>query len=188
MTFDIFGLTLIRTRDLKALRAAAARVSSQQGGGADPESGRPAGDDERGPEQGTTPPRPEVPRVPEPDEEAGLPEVVAEVIRLADGVLDLRDGLGSSVADGQPAATVLRWAGARARSLMAACEVTQLEESGAFDPVRHKAVASREAPSVGLVRHIADTVRPGYAWRGELLRPQEVVVYAPAMNEQENKA
>ena len=71
---------------------------------------------------------------------------------------------------------------------MAACEITRVEESGAFDPARHEAVASREAPSADLVGRSPTPSRPGYAWHGSMLRSQEVVVYAAAMNEQKDAA
>jgi molecular chaperone GrpE (heat shock protein) len=41
-------------------------------------------------------------------------------------------------------------------------------------------VGSRAAPSDVFADQIADTVRPGYAWRGSLLRPQQVIAYVPA--------
>jgi hypothetical protein len=205
MSFSILGFTLIRTRDLAALSEAAAAASSslaepsqpdpepadetappaasgQQAGGPGPARGHDPAQEAWAAVTTEAPP----PIGAEPSEADRPPKVVHEVLRLADGVLDLRDSLGAAVADGQPAGTVLRWAGARATSLMAACEVTRVEESGVFDPARHKAVASREAPSADLVWQIADTVRAGYAWRGSILRSQEVVVYAAAMNEQKD--
>ena len=48
---------------------------------------------------------------------------------------------------------------------------------GAFDPAPQQTGARREAPRPELADQIADTVRPGYVWHGDLLRPQQVVVY-----------
>jgi hypothetical protein len=115
---------------------------------------------------------------PAPDGTGVPPPVVREVIRVADGLLDLT-GHGSS-ADPQQVGPVLRWIEARTRSLLAACDVVRVEETGGFDARRHEALASRAAPSPQFVHQIADTVRPGYLWHGVLLRPQQVIVYVPA--------
>ena len=108
----------------------------------------------------------------------GPPAAAREVIRLADGLLDLRENLNLTADDGQ-SATVLRWAESRTQALLNSCDIKRVEESGAFDPARQQTVASREAPRPELAHHIADTVRPGYVWHGVLLRPQQVVVYVP---------
>jgi molecular chaperone GrpE (heat shock protein) len=67
----------------------------------------------------------------------------------------------------------------RTKALLTSCDIKRVEESGAFDPARQQAVASREAPRPELAHQIADTVRPGYVWHGDLLRPQQVAVYVP---------
>jgi hypothetical protein len=104
----------------------------------------------------------------------GPPAVVQEAIRLADGLIDLS---GSSEL---PAGTVLRWVEVRTEDLLTACDVRRIEESGTFDPRRHKAEDTQEAPSPELADQIASTVRPGYAWHGAVLRPQQVIVYVPS--------
>ena len=109
----------------------------------------------------------------------GPPAAAGEVIRLADGLLDLRESLNLTADDGQ-SATVLRWVESRTKALLTSCDIKRMEESGAFDPARQQTVASREAPRPELAHQIANTVRPGYVWHGVLLRPQQVVVYVPA--------
>ncbi len=157
MSISIFGFTIVRRSELESLRAGTA---APEPAAPEPAAPEPAGADP--PAAGLT----------------GPPPVVREVIRAADGLLDLT-GHGSSP-DPQQAGLVLRWMEARIRSLLASCDVVRIEETGGFDPLRHEAVASRAAPSPQLVHQIADTVRPGYQWHGALLRPQQVIVYVPA--------
>jgi molecular chaperone GrpE (heat shock protein) len=64
--------------------------------------------------------------------------------------------------------------------MLASCEVTVIDDTGPLDPMRHEVVAGRECAADGPVDQIAETVRPGYAWRGELLRPQQVIAYVPS--------
>jgi hypothetical protein len=163
MSFSFVGFTIIGTGELTALRARADAP------------GRPPEPLPLPPEPPRLPPGgPEMPRPPAEDP----PAAVREVIRLADGLLDLRESLDLTAGDGQ-SATVLRWVESRTKALLTACEVKRVEESGAFDPARQQAVASREAPRPELAHQIADSVRPGYVWHGALLRAQQVVVYVP---------
>lgn len=159
MSVSFFGFTIVRVGELRALRAKA--VSAQ-----DDAHELTQKDPRRGAGEGHG------------DPGGGPAAAVREVIRLADGLLDLT-GNGASP-EQQQASIVLRWVEARTKSLLTACEVVRIEETGSFDPSRHQAVASRAAPSPELSHQIANTVRPGYAWHGTLLRPQQVVVYVPA--------
>ena len=52
-----------------------------------------------------------------------------------------------------------------------------LQDTGAFDSRCHTAVETRPAENADQVGQIAETFRPGYRFRGEVLRPQEVIVY-----------
>lgn len=156
MSFSFLGFTIIRTGELTALPLP-------------PEPPRLP------PERPLLPPEPPV-MPPAPTD--GPPAAAREVIRLADGLLDLRESLALTADDGQ-SATVLRWVESRTKALLTSCDIKRVEESGAFDPARQQAVASREAPRPELAHQIADTVRPGYVWHGVLLRPQQVAVYVP---------
>lgn len=164
MSISVFGFTLIRTRELGVIRARA-----------------------RGPE-GSSPPLAEKGEAEEqpPTErataglgdEAEPPQVVRELIRLADRLPDLT-GENATTTPGQ-AGEVARWLDARTKALLTACDVARVEDSGPLDLRRHEVVGTRAAPASDLVHHIADTVRPGYAWRGRLLRPQQIVAYTTA--------
>ncbi len=166
MSFSFLGLTIIRTGELTALRTRADAPGR-------PEPPRLPPEPPRLPPE----PLPLAPVMP-PAPAEGPPAAAREVIRLADGLLDLRENLDLTADDGQ-SATVLRWVESRTKALLTSCDIKRVEESGAFDPARQQAVATREAPGSELTDQIADTVRPGYVWHGVLLRPQQVVVYVP---------
>jgi hypothetical protein len=109
---------------------------------------------------------------------AGPPRVVRELVGVADKLADLAGD--HAPADPQQAAAALRWLQVRTQALLAACDVARVEDGGLLDMQRHQVIATRAAPAEDLVDHIADTVRPGYAWQGSLLRPQQVIAYVPA--------
>jgi molecular chaperone GrpE (heat shock protein) len=112
---------------------------------------------------------------------AGPPPVIRELVSVADTLADL---IGSDAwSDSRGAETALRWFEERTAALLGMCDVTRIEDSGQLDLRRHEVVASRAAPSKELPDQIADTVRPGYAWHGSLLRPQQVIAYVPAAAE-----
>lgn len=149
----LFGFTLIKTRELDALRAAAKRP---------PDGLRSAEPDERD-QDGTATEAP-----------AG---VVRELIRMADR---LPDAFPPS-APGDPGGTdaVAQWLTARVRAMLATCDVSRIEDNGLVDASRHEVVGTRTAPTADLAQQIAETVRPGYEWHGKLMRPQQVIAYVP---------
>lgn len=103
------------------------------------------------------------------------PAMAGELIAMADRVADL--GGPNLPTDAEQVAALLRWLRGRTDALLAMCEVAPIVDDGALDFMRHEVVADRPAPRADLVDHIADTVRPGYRWRNDLLRPQQVVAY-----------
>ncbi len=115
-------------------------------------------------------------------DDAGPPVVVHDLIAVADNLVDLTDD--EAIADPAAAAAFARWITQRVGTMISHCEVTWVADEGPFDPARHEAVASRPAPDAGHQGRIAETVRPGYLWRDQIVRPQQVVVYAaPEGNE-----
>ena len=103
------------------------------------------------------------------------PAIVWELISLSDRLVDLTRA--GAPADAEEAWETLRWFAGRATELLALYEIARVEDDGPLDLLRHEVVAGRPAPAAALVEHIAETVRPGYLWRGALLRPQRVVAY-----------
>lgn len=115
-------------------------------------------------------------------DDAGPPVVVHDLIAVADNLVDLTDD--EAIVDPAAAAAFARWITQRVGIMISHCEVTWVADEGAFDPARHEAVASRPAPDAAQEGRIAETVRPGYLWRDQIVRPQQVVVYAaPERNE-----
>ncbi|WKX68781.1 nucleotide exchange factor GrpE [Streptomyces sp. XD-27] len=104
-----------------------------------------------------------------------LHPVVAELLQLADRLADLtKEG---EPADAEQAASALRWLDQRLTRIFAACDVADLRDEGAADPARHEVVGVRPADDGRPVGWIAETVRHGYVWRGQILRRQQVIVY-----------
>jgi hypothetical protein len=123
---------------------------------------------------------PEPSALPEPaaPEPAALPEppaITEGLILLADRLVDLTGDAAPS--DGAQAAAVLSWLRAQVEQLLDGSEIERIIDDGALDLRRHEVVATRPAPTPDRVEHIAGTVRPGYRWRTELLRHQQVVAY-----------
>jgi hypothetical protein len=114
----------------------------------------------------------------QPGQDSRPPPVVPELVGLVEKLAEMT---GGAAPDGSgPAVAALRWVKQSVQTLLPLCDVEQIVDSGCFDLRRHEVVADRTAPNQELVDHIADTVRPGYAWRGSVLRPQQVVVFVPA--------
>lgn len=99
------------------------------------------------------------------------PPIVNDLIEVADrlAVLDSAPDEAGTV----PA----RWLEGRVAAMLARHEVSVIRDEGPVDPSRHEVVDVRPAPADGDVERIAETVRPGYSWRGRILRPQQVVAF-----------
>ncbi|MFJ8013889.1 hypothetical protein [Streptomyces sp. NPDC096339] len=102
--------------------------------------------------------------------------VLAELIRTADQLVDVRDGTESGRLEPQ---AVLRWLERRIRTLLAESELTEVRDTGPVDPARHEVLRGVPAGPGGQSGWIVATVRPGYRWRELMLRPQQVVATAP---------
>jgi hypothetical protein len=169
MTMSLFGFTLVRVTELESLRGAAAAAAAAAAAGA--AAGAPAG------AAAAAPPVPAAPPAEEPVPEAP-PPVARELVRLADQLPDLLPGK-PGVADDTVNDTV-QWLNTRIQELLAACDVIRIEEAGCLDFSRHEVAGTRPAPDADSAHHIAATVRPGYSWRGRMLRPQQVIAYVLA--------
>lgn len=64
--------------------------------------------------------------------------------------------------------------------LLKQLNVEILEDTGAFDSRLHTVVQTLPAQSDEQIDTIAETFRPGYRFNGEVIRPQEVVVFVKA--------
>jgi hypothetical protein len=94
---------------------------------------------------------------------------------IARDLIEIADRLGGEQDD--PAA---RWLDGRIAHLLAQSEIYRVEDVGIVDPARHQVVETCGITDDERVNHIAATVRPGYGWRGQILRPQAVVAFVKA--------
>lgn len=104
-----------------------------------------------------------------PDTTSGAPSDPPAIARELIGMADRLDHQR-----GNPA---LRWVDTSVARLLEQSEIYRIEDNGEVDPTRQEVIEVRRAGEGELVNHIAATVRPGYGWRGQILRPQEVVAY-----------
>jgi molecular chaperone GrpE (heat shock protein) len=100
------------------------------------------------------------------DTASAPPQAAVELIELSDRLESLAPG------DLDQA-----WIRERLRAILALHEIAPIADMGLVDFTRHEVVADRPADRATQVDHIADTVRPGYLWRGTILRPQQVVAW-----------
>lgn len=108
------------------------------------------------------------------DRPVSPPPIARELIEVADrlAVLDSDDR------EDRPAVTT--WLEGRITEMLRGCEVLPIREEGPVNPSRHEVVGVRPAPEDEHDGRIAETVRPGYKWRDQVLRPQQVVAYVRA--------
>ncbi len=112
------------------------------------------------------------------EEEKSLKELIRNIIALRDSQLIKRDYLYDQ--GEQEGSVSLRIVGATLKETANAlqkCGVEILEDEGEFSSERQTIVDVRETEEEALDGQIAEVVRPGYCYRGEQLRGQEVVVY-----------
>lgn len=107
-----------------------------------------------------------------------------EQLNMIRDMIALRDNLlmrASWIADNdQQDANAAKLVDAQLRDtgrLLAKIGVEIQEDGGLFDNQKHTVVDTVPAPSEELVDHIFKTVRPGYRFRGDTLRFQEVILY-----------
>ncbi len=93
------------------------------------------------------------------------PAIARELIAIADRLAS------------QQGAAAPRWLNRSITRLLAQSEIYLIEDEGEVDPTRHEVIEVRRVTENERVNRIAATVRPGYGWRGQILRPQEVVAY-----------
>ena len=179
MTMSLFGFTLVRVTELESLRGTAAAAPPVPAASRDePAASRDetaASRDE--PAARETADQPSGPLAEDPVPEAP-PPVARELVRLADQLPDLLPGK-PGVTDDTVNDTV-QWLNTRIQEVLAACDVVRVEEAGRLDFSRHEVAGTRPAPDADSAHHIAATVRPGYSWRGRMLRPQQVIAYVLA--------
>ena len=111
------------------------------------------------------------PLIPPPGREVALSHTAKELIKLSDWVLLAKAG-GTAV---QPA--VLEEIYRQLTGVLAKEGVTLLEAQGPCDYERQMVVGTHPTDDPAQDEHVYSTVRPGYLFHEQLIRPQEVIIY-----------
>ena len=129
----------------------------------------------------TRPPEPNAPADPPPDPPADPadpdpvgPDVVRELISLADDLLALTE----KASDPGPGPRTFGVLQRRVDRLLDDCGVRILRDDGPVVAARHEVVGTRPAGPDDTEGWIAATIRRGYLHDDRLIRPQLVVAYA----------
>jgi GrpE len=116
------------------------------------------------------PPAPEIVR----ETPVAKPSATAnELIRLRDWVLLAKTGSEEEKASPQSLEAIYKQLG----RILTKEGITAVEETGNFNDERQQAVSTQVTDCQEKDDLVCDTVRPGYLFNGNLIRPQEVVVY-----------
>ena len=102
---------------------------------------------------------------------------IQSLITLRDNLLMKKEWAESSMPGDSAAVKLILGQLQETAKLLTDMGVEILEDTGAFDSACHTAVQTRPAQAPEQEDQIAETFRPGYRFRGETLRPQEVIVY-----------
>lgn len=112
-------------------------------------------------------------------------QTIQEEINLIRGIIALRDGLfmkqswlQSCPEETETAAKVLEGQVRDTAKLLTEIGVEILDECGTFDSSYQTVVETRTAQEPEQIDRVAETFRPGYRFRNEILRQQEVILYA----------
>lgn len=105
---------------------------------------------------------------------------IQEIISLRDSILIRKSWIEENATENVDAMRLVNMQLKDTGRLLERMGVEIIDDSGKFDYNIHVAVGTTETTSELLVDHVAQTVRPGYQYRGEILRLQEVIVYVLA--------
>ena len=102
---------------------------------------------------------------------------VQSIITLRDNLLMKQAWLETAGDSPEAAARLIAGQLQETAALLREMGAEILQDTGAFDSRYHTAVQTRPTEDPDRIGQIAETFRPGYRFRGEVLRPQEVIVY-----------
>ncbi|MFI6295874.1 nucleotide exchange factor GrpE [Nonomuraea sp. NPDC050790] len=103
------------------------------------------------------------------------PKLVGALVDLAERLDELRER--DLAAAPETPAKLVGWVADQLTLMLREGEVEPVDDRGELDPERHQVVGVRTTDEPDLPGTIAETVRPGYQWRGRVLRPQQVLAY-----------
>ena len=110
-------------------------------------------------------------------EKSVLLEMIRGLIAVRDHLLIQRDWLKNQETGKRDAEKFIEGQLAETAKILEKAGVEILEDEGDFDSGRHTVVDTRMTDDIFLENQIAEVFRPGYAYSGELLRGQEVILY-----------
>jgi len=110
-------------------------------------------------------------RLPKPEPELG--EIEKEVIKLRDWV-----SLATSPGGGGASRELMEELYRKLGQVLEKGEVVPLEDVGPYDYMKQKIMSTCPVDNPDKNNFVQSTVRPGYMYRGRLIRPQEVIVYS----------
>ncbi len=102
---------------------------------------------------------------------------IREIISLRDSILIRRSWIEENASENADAKRLVDTQLKDTRRLLEKMGVEIIDGSGRFDYRTHTAVGTVTTDSESLADCIAETVRPGYRYDGEMIRAQEVIVY-----------
>ena len=110
-------------------------------------------------------------------EELSLRRYVSELLPILDSLgLARHDAAGEKV-DAQRVKEALEMIGTSLDQVLTVRGLERIEAKGKpFDPTVHEAVAKRPAEAGEKPNQVVEELRPGYLWKGLLLRPAQVLV------------
>ena len=109
--------------------------------------------------------------------DAGQLAVVQDIIAMRDNLMLRKNWIQNFAPDEKTAAQLVDGQLQETAKLLERAGVEIMDRIGSFDCRLHAAVETRPALYPEQDGQIAETFRPGYRFRGEVLRPQEVILY-----------
>ena len=109
--------------------------------------------------------------------DAGQLAMIQDIIAMRDNLMLRKNWIRNFAPDEKTAAQMVDGQLQETAKLLERAGVEIMEQTGAFDCRLHAAVETRPALYPEQDGQIAETFRPGYRFRGEVLRPQEVILY-----------
>lgn len=110
----------------------------------------------------------------------GQLELIRGLIAMRDNLLMRRNWIRDFASGEEAAAKLVEGQLQETATLLERAGVEIMDQTGIFDSRVHTVVETRPAPAPEQAEKIAETFRPGYRFRGEVLRSQEVILYVKA--------
>lgn len=104
-------------------------------------------------------------------------EMIRNIIAMGDNLLMRRDYLRENMPEDDNADKLIKNQLRETANILKKAGVEILEDEGIFDCSRHTVVDTRLTTDPSLDNQIAEVFRPGYIYKGSVIRGQEVILY-----------